>query len=194
MLRHLLHILALLLALTGCAQLPGSDTTANFPKRPARAAIADFSLDGRIVIQHRQTSYSLNIFWQHAEQTDAIMLSTPLGQGIAELTRNDDGMRLVTAEKREYTAPDWSALTRQLFGIDLPLADLPRWLVATVPVGALGVHYDASGRPQRQLIDGWLVAYSAYESAAADALPSMVMLSREDIEVKLKIDDWKISQ
>ncbi|MFA7281734.1 MAG: lipoprotein insertase outer membrane protein LolB [Sterolibacterium sp.] len=194
----MLHILplflALLLALTGCAQFSGSDRGTYLPQRPARAAIADFSLDGRIVIQHQQTSYSVNISWQHSAQTDAIMLSTPLGQGIAELTRNTDGMRLVTSEKREYNAPDWSALTHQLFGIDLPLANLPRWLVGTVPAGALGVHYDDSGRPQRQWIDGWLVAYAAYESAAADALPTLIELTREDIQVKLKIDQWLISQ
>jgi len=192
--RHVLHILALLLALAGCAQMPGSDAGSGLPKRPARAMIAEFSLDGRIVIQHQQTNYSLNIAWQHAPQTDAIMLSTPLGQGVAELTRNANGMRLVTAEKREYNAPDWSALTHQLFGIDLPLADLPRWLVGTVPAGALGVHHDERGRPQRQWIDGWFVVYSAYESAAADALPTLIVFSREDIQVKLKVDDWKISQ
>jgi len=187
------YLLALLLALTGCAQLPGSDRD-NLPKRPPRSAIAEFSLDGRIVIQHRQTSYSANIFWQHAAQTDTILLSTPLGQGIAELTRNASGMRLLTSERREYNAPDWAALTHQLFGIDLPLTGLPRWLAGSVPVEALGVHHDALGRPLRQWVDGWLVVYAAYESAAADALPSLVELAREDIQVKLRIDDWKIIQ
>ena len=47
---------------------------------------------------------------------------------------------------------------------------------------------------QRLLSDGWLVAYLEYESDAADALPTLVELRREDIEVRLKIDEWLLPQ
>ena len=188
--RRLLYGLASLLVLTGCAQLPGGDVAAKFAQRPARTAIAAYTLAGRIAIHQEQRHFAVNITWQHAPQNDEIMLSTPLGQGVAELTRNAAGMRLVTAERREYTAPDWQALATQIFGIDLPIAHLPLWLVGAVPVDALGVRYDGSGRPQQMLADGWLVAYLEYESGAADALPTLIELRREDIEVRLKIDDW----
>ena len=184
-------VLALLLMLTGCAQLPGS-AAGKSEQRPGRAAIFEFALSGRIAIQRQESHYVVNLAWLHAPQSDEIMLTTPLGQGVAELTRNAAGMRLLTAEKREYTAPDWPALTRQLLGLDLPLASLPRWLVGAVATDALGVSYDGSGRLQQQLAEGWLVAYLEYESAAADALPTLVELRREDIEVKLKIDDWQL--
>jgi len=192
MLRHLLNVLGLLLALTGCAQLPGGGFDAGLAQRPPRTAIDEFALSGRIAIQRQESHYAVNISWQHAVRSDEILLSTPLGQGVAELTRNADGMHLVTAERREYTAPDWQALSSRLFGIDLPLASLPRWLVGAVPSDALGVKYDGSGRPQQLLADGWWVAYLEYESGAADALPILVELKRDDIEVKLKIDDWQI--
>lgn len=192
--RLLLHVLALLLMLTGCAQMPGRESGAKIGLRPARTAIDAYTLTGRIAIQRQESHYAVNLSWQHAPHSDEIMLSTPLGQGVAELTRNAAGMRLITAERREYTAPDWQALTSQLFGIDLPLASLPRWLVGAVPADALGARYDGSGRPQQQLVDGWLVAYLKYESEAPDALPTLVELRREDIEVRLKVDEWQISQ
>lgn len=192
--RSLVNILGLLLMLTGCAQLPGSESGAKIGLRPVRTTIDAYTLTGRIAIQRQEKHYAVNLTWQHTPHNDEIMLSTPLGQGVAELTRNAAGMRLITAERREYTAPDWQALTSQLFGIDLPLASLPRWLVGAIPVDALGVKYDGSGRPQQQLVDGWLVAYLKYESAAPDALPTLVELRREDIEVRLKIDDWVLPQ
>ena len=191
---RLLHVLALLLMLTGCAQLPGGGNGAEIGLRPVRTAIDAYTLTGRIAINQQEKHYAVNLAWQHAPHSDEIMLSTPLGQGVAELTRNAAGMRLITAERREYTAPDWQALTRQLFGIDLPLASLPSWLVGAVPADALGVRYDGSGRPQQQLVDGWMVAYLNYESAASDALPTLVELRREDIEVRLKIDEWLLPQ
>ena len=192
--RSLVNILALLLMLTGCAQLPGRESGAKIELRPARTAIDAYTLTGRIAIQRQEKHYAVKLAWQHAPQSDEIMLSTPLGQGVAELTRNATGMHLITAERREYTAPDWQALTNQLFGIDLPLAALPHWLVGAISADALGVRYDGSGRPQQQLVDGWLVAYLKYQSAAPDALPTLVELRREDIEVRLKIDEWLIPQ
>jgi outer membrane biogenesis lipoprotein LolB len=40
--------------------------------------------------------------------------------------------------------------------------------------------------------DGWQIAYLVYESAAPDALPTLIELRRDDIDVRLKIDTWQI--
>ncbi|MFA7270841.1 MAG: lipoprotein insertase outer membrane protein LolB [Sterolibacterium sp.] len=185
-------LLALMVMLTGCAQLPGSTTGSGIAPRPTRMAIDAFTLAGRIAIHQEQRHYAVNISWQHTPESDEIMLATPLGQGVAELTRNAAGTRLIAADRREYNAPDWQALGTRMFGLDLPLAHLPRWLVGDVPTDALGVKYDGMGRPQQWVADGWLVNFLGYESGAADALPSLIELNRGEIEVRLKIDDWQL--
>jgi len=51
---------------------------------------------------------------------------------------------------------------------------MPKWLAGQPPAPA----------------SGWQVTYLDYESAAADALPTLIELRRDDIEVRVRIDDW----
>ena len=189
----LLPPLALTFLLAACAQLPGAISENAASPRPARAAGGGFLLTGRIAVSQGQQRHAVNITWQHSAARDEIFLATPLGQGLAELTRDAAGARLTTAERREFNAPDWQALSVQVFGFPLPLSALPRWLQGEVPAEALGVKYDGAGRPQRMVVDGWQVAYLDYAGNAVDALPALIEMKREDIEVRWKIDDWQLS-
>jgi outer membrane lipoprotein LolB len=105
-------------------------------------------------------------------------LTTPLGQGVAELTRDPQGARLVTADRREVLAADWAGLAEQVFGTRLPLDSLPDWL---------------SGRPPTRL-SGWRVEYLEYQSDAADALPTLIEATRGDIGLRLKVSEWIVAQ
>jgi len=192
--RRLLSFLALMAMLAGCAQLPDLEQATRLAPRPARTTIAAYTLAGRIAVRAGERHYAVNLTWQHALERDEILFASPLGQGIAELTRDAAGARLTTAERREYAAADWQGLSAQVFGFSLPLEALPRWLVAAVPADALGVTRDGAGRPRQMVSEGWQVAYLGYESAAADALPVLLELKRDDIEVRLKIDDWQLPQ
>lgn len=198
-LRRLLPALLLICLASGllaaCAQLPGAPSGDTPPQpRPARTAGSDYFLSGRIAVRHGEQHYAVNITWRHSATRDEIFVATPLGQGIAELARDAAGARLTTADRREFNAADWQALSVQVFGFALPLSALPLWLLAEVPAEALGVNYDGAGRPQRMVADGWQVAYLEYASAAVDALPALIELRHEDIEVRLKIDEWQVSR
>lgn len=192
MTRLVLHALAPMVILTGCAHLLGNVSQDKLEPRPVRSTIDVFTLVGRIAVHQDQRHYAVSITWQHAPDSDEILLATPLGQGIAELTRDTAGTRLLTAERREFTAPDWQALSTRMFGFALPLSRLPGWLVANVPADALGVSYDGVGRARQMVAADWRVDYLDYESEAADALPILIELKREDIEVRLKIDEWQL--
>ena len=133
-----------------------------------------FSLDGRIAVRQGEQRHYANIAWQHDARHDSILVTTPLGQGIAQLSRSDDGARLTTADRKEVAAADWEALAERVLGARLPLNDLPGWLTGRPPDPATG----------------WQVKYLDYQSEAADALPTLIELKRDDIEVRLKIDDW----
>lgn len=187
MLRRLLHsVIALVLSsvLGACVQLPSTEGLL----RPPRAAIEAYTLTGRITVRQGEQRYVASIAWQHDAPRDEILLSTPLGQGIAELTRDASGARLTTADRHEFTAPDWEGLSARAFGFALPLSLLPRWVVADAPEGAI---LDAVGRPKHFVADGWEVDYLDYEGEADYALPQRVELKRDDIELRLKIDEWQ---
>lgn len=197
MLRRLLPTLVLTGLLAACAQLPGASSGDAVTSHPVRTGISSYLLTGRIAISQGQQRHAANITWRHSPARDEILLTTPLGQGIAELTRDAAGARLTTAERREFTAPDWQALAVEVFGFPLPLSALPRWLLADVPAEALGIKYDSIGRPQRMVVDGWQVAYLDYAGADVDALPALIEMRRDGIdaiEVRLKIDEWQLSR
>lgn len=157
--------------------------------RPARQDIAAFSIEGRIAVRQGEKSSNARLSWQHQTERDDILVTGPFGQGIAELVRDAAGARLITADHQEFTARDWTALTEKIFGVTLPLDDIAQWL----PGNVASVERDALGRPVRVVENGWHIAWPAYESAAADALPAVVELRRDDIEVRLKIDQWQLN-
>jgi outer membrane lipoprotein LolB len=136
--------------------------------------LTEFEFDGRVAVRQGETRHHVNISWRHDITNDEILLTTPLGQGVAELSRNTTGARLVMADRSEFVAADWEGLAEQLFGTRLPLNDLPAWVAG---------HAGAS-------VGGWRVEYLDYQSNARDALPTLLEMKRNDIVVRLKIDGW----
>ena len=161
----LLWAVALLLA--GCA------TVGALPQRPAVGDITQFAFVGRLAVRQGENRHHVNVDWRHDARSDEILLTTPLGQGVAELVRDAGGARLTLADRRSYTAADWGALSQQVFGFPLPLGASPRWLL-----GELGA------------TEGWRVTVVAREAERADGLPTVIELERDDIALRLKIDEW----
>jgi len=163
--RLLAPLLVLLLA--GCAAVPV------VTQRPAAQDIVQFAFVGRLAVRQGETRHHVNVDWRHDSQHDEILLTTPLGQGVAELVRDAGGARLTLADKRSFAANDWSALSRQVFGFQLPLGASARWLLG-----------DSAAT------EGWRVTVVEREAEQAGALPMVIELERDDIAVRLKIDEW----
>ena len=182
-------VLVLFAMIGGCALLQGPAKTGISTPRPPGSAIAAYTLSGRISVRRGEERHNANIAWDHDVAHDEILLSTLLGQGIAELTRDAAGARLVTADRQEFSAPDWVSLSSRVFGFALPLVRLPRWVVADAPGEG---KRDTAGRAQQFSEDGWTVDYLDYESPAATALPQLIEIRRDDIVIRLKIDEWQM--
>jgi outer membrane lipoprotein LolB len=162
-------VLALILALllSGCATHPV------LSPRPSADAITAFAFVGRLAVRQGETRHYVNIDWRHDPASDSILLTTPLGQGVAEIERDAEGARLTLADRRSFAAPDWSELSQEVFGFPLPLSGATRWLLGDL----------------RQT-DGWRVTIVEREGNTPDALPAIIELERDDIAVRLKIDEW----
>ncbi|MBP9713168.1 MAG: outer membrane lipoprotein LolB [Sterolibacterium sp.] len=188
--------------LPGCASL-GADavrvsgnTLPLQTLRSSRADITGFELEGRISVRQGEKRHIVNLSWHHEAAQDQLLLTTPLGQGLAELTRDAQGAHLRLSDRRSFAAADPEALAEQMFGIRLPLSVLSRWLVGQVPPAREPGQNDALGRPQWRKIDGWRMRYeyADSENPAADALPVLFEMQQnaEDIDVRLKIDQWQV--
>ena len=178
--------------LFGCASLtPPSEAPA---ARPVRSAINQFKLSGRLAVRNGAESFSGRIDWRHGDDgSERILLSSPLGQGLAELDADRQGARLHTSDNKRYAGPSLDDLSEQVFGARLPLSSLPRWVLGDAPGDGKRLALDSLGRPASFWMAGWRVAYLSYESEMANALPSLIRLSRDELDVRLKIDRWELA-
>ena len=145
-----------------------------------------FELSGRVAVRNARDSGSARIFWRHSSDTDEMLITSPVGQGIARISREGDLFRLVTSESKEYRAHDAESLTEEALGWRLPLSGLSDWVQGRAsldrPAGVTG--RAGEGLEIRQ--DGWTIAYEEFR----EGKPFRLRLSREGIEIRLIVDQW----
>lgn len=178
-----LFLAVLLAALLGaCATVPEASGTAR------RDTVDAFALVGRFSLRHQDKNYSGRLTWHHSGADNELLLSSPFGQGIAQITTSDHGARLTTSDGKVYAAADSESLTREVLGYPLPLVQLTDWVRGRS--GAAAAEVDGQGRPLSLRHEAWRIDYG-YDSDDAQALPSRVFAERADgIELRLRIDEW----
>jgi len=141
-----------------------------------------------VAIKNAGDGASGNITWRHSRDADDVFITSPIGQGIARITRAGDRARLVTADGKSFEANDAEALTEQVLGWRLPLAGLPDWVQARPVAGgsAAVIGKNAAGQVSEIRQSGWRMEYLAWR----DDLPSRITFGRDTLEIRLLIDRW----
>ena len=133
----------------------------------------DFSLAGRIAARSGKEAFTGNITWRHVGSGDELLISTPTGQGVAQIVRQGDAVVLRTSEGREYRAADSESLTQRVLGFRLPIEGLAQWV---------------QGKPSPALEGrGWKVEYQGYD---AQKRPTRMRVFNEGAELRLAISQW----
>ena len=90
----------LALALGGCASVPPAPRIA--PETPLSP---NWTLQGRIGVQSGEQSLSGQIRWQHRAESDEVLMTSPLGQGVARIVRDAGGVALEVPNQPVRRAP-----------------------------------------------------------------------------------------
>jgi outer membrane lipoprotein LolB len=152
---------------------------------------ADWVLQGRIGVQNGEQSLSGQIHWQHRADADELLLTSPLGQGVARIVRNVEGVALEVPNQAIRRAADADTLTREALGYVLPVAGLTWWVQARPdPARAFEATRDAAGRLAQLRQDGWVIDYLQY-AADTPARPRKLVVTREGLEIRLVADSWQ---
>lgn len=166
-----------LLILGACAQLESK-----------LAQDLEFDLAGRLAARYGNESFSGNLAWRHARNADEMLITNPLGAGIARIVREGDAVILSTAEPKEYRAADAEALTEEVLGFRLPLAGLADWVRGRPSTESPATaEYALDGRLLSLQQRGWNIEYLEYEGKR----PSRLRLVYPGIELRLAISQWK---
>lgn len=187
-----LHAIFCTLILSACASLPPPPAVA--PSLTAREIIHDFSLEARFSLRHEEKNHNGRLSWRHSSTRDHLLLASPFGQGMAEISSDASGVRLITSDGKSYEAVDAEKLTQQVLGFPLPLGKLADWVrgknTAEVSVSDNAKVFDAFGRLLRLRQDAWLINYE-YDSDDPLALPGRLFIEGEGVlELRLRIDEW----
>lgn len=186
--RHLVWV-ALTVLLGACAtpQLPASSAPT-----PTLSQNTPWSLQGRIALKAGDKSLSGQLEWQHRNNREELLLLTPLGQGVARIVSDDEGVLLEVPNQAPRRAPDAESLTRQALGVALPLSGLSHWIrVRPDPLRPFEQSLDASGRVGQIRQDGWVIDYPQYMNDT-DSRPRKLNIARGGLEIRLVIDTWEL--
>ncbi len=187
--------LSLLLAglLAACAHLPGYAPPAKAVVLPP--PLAFFQLEGRVSVKTDAESFSGGMTWRHAPERQTLLLSTPLGQGVAELHGDERGVELRDSAGRVHHAADAETLVHQALGVTLPVKGLAWWVVGNVrPDTHYQAEADADGRLAVLQQDGWRIEFSRYAESAGRFLPGKLIARRgDDLEIRVVVDQWNLT-
>lgn len=177
--RHLLVLAPL--ALYGCASVPQPGVT------PA-GMLQGFVLQGRVSVQYGEESLSGQLNWRADVAGDEVLLSSPLGQGLASISRNEAGVTLTRPGQPAVMAENVEMLTQSELGFRLPLSGLRYWIQARPdPARASKVKRNADGSVEQIAQDGWKIDYLQFH----ENRPRKIQVAREGLEIRLVIDEWQ---
>jgi outer membrane lipoprotein LolB len=163
---------------SACASLPAPVST----DKPA------FEISGRVAVRYGGESATGRAEWRHTPAADDMVISNPLGQGIAELTRRGGEYTLVTADGKRHTAGDAESLTEGVLGWRLPLGGLPDWVQGR-PLPGEPAQISLDGTRLATLAQsGWRIEYLEY---GENGLPRLLRLTRDTLDIRLVIEEWR---
>lgn len=153
-----------------------------------------FELSGRIAVRYGSEASGGQLRWRHDRDGDEMLISSPLGQGIARILRDGEAITLTTANGRAYRAADAEALTERVLGFRVPLAGLSAWVQGRPApgLGSVQAWRDAQGRLAVLEQAGWRIEYLAYSDAPdTPELPTRLRLTYPALELRLVIGEWR---
>jgi outer membrane lipoprotein LolB len=175
-----------LVLLGGCAAQPARVTA------PA-AEIKAVDLTGRISLKQAGHSGVANLHWHHAPPDHDIRLYSALGETIADIAQDRNGVTLLTAQKQRYSASDADSLMEQVLGWSLPLNGMQYWILGrAAPGGTAEIQRGPDNRIQHMVQDHWQIDYSNYRPVGSAELPGKIFMQRDDVKVRVVIDSWKV--
>lgn len=177
----------LLFVLVGCSTVKTYDARLGRELNQQQGnKLQKWRLQGRLLIKSDDL-LTANIQWQHNKEKDQLKLFGALGMGAMLIELNEHEIVLDTGEGEKLRSHDIDRFIARKIGFVVPLTALRRWVVGgylpDVPVLPLENGF-------QQL--GWQITYSEYMQTSVGVLPRKIKISKDNIKLKLIVDQWDI--
>jgi outer membrane lipoprotein LolB len=187
---RLLTVACCLIALNACVSTRPAPRGGEWSMRLQTLQHADaWALQGRAAVAAGTQGWQASLDWRQSASSSELHLSGPLGIGAQAIKQTPNGLSINGA------APSAAALAQlqDRLGFELPIGDLRYWLLGVPdPKGSFDLQRNDQDRAQHLVQAGWSIDYDRYMAAAGDVLPALIVLTRDDVRVRIVVDHWDI--
>jgi outer membrane lipoprotein LolB len=179
-----------LIALSACVTRPPPNVTSAWSMRAQALQHANsWKLDGRAAVAAGTQGWQASLDWRQNDSSSELHLAGPLGIGAQVITRTAKGISVNGAPPSDSTL---SQLQERL-GFELPIDDLRFWLLGVPnPASAFELTRNPQDRALHLTQSNWSIDYDSYTPAGGDVLPARIVLTREDVRVRIIVDHWDL--
>lgn len=189
--------------LSACASLnqpplPVTDESHElWQQRQQGLALLDaWSIRGRVAIFVEEKVYNLGLGWNRHGDESTLKLEASLGQGVIQLQKSNTQVELTTSEGDLFEGSNAEQVLYQSSGLVIPVEGLETWIKG-IPHQSTRYLPDIDGLGHAITIqqDGWKINYFDYEVAPISdinwPLPRKIYMKRENLALKIVIDQWQ---
>ena len=152
-----------------------------------------WQLMGRLGLRVPDQSGSMSVEWLQNQQDFTVYLDGPLGQSLAKIVSNGQGI-VVEADGKRYQGRTPEALLFSLTGWQLPVSYLRFWIQG-VPVPGIqetSMQLDNKGQLSHLQQAGWTIDYLEYQSQSPVSLPGRIRVKKDDVQMTLVARRWQV--
>lgn len=195
--------LAGILLLGGCVSAPPRpavpvDAVAAREADARRAALVDWSLEGRVAISNARQGGSGRLDWTQRGERYDLTLSAPVTRQGWRLSGDASSARLDGVEGGPREGADVEALLFGATGWEIPVRAMVDWVRGVAAAedvhGPARMEHGAGNLPARLEQAGWAIEYRDWFEAGPGqpALPRRIEASRDQARVRLVVDGWTV--
>ena len=155
------------------------------------AALANWSMSGRIAVSDGGQGGSGRIEWKQDGARYAATLSAPVTRQSWRVDGGPGGATIEGLSGGPRSGPDASALVFDATHWRVPVDALGAWLLGLDRDGDT-VHFGADGRIDRIDGAGWSVDYGDWRTTGGVDLPGRIEAVQGTARVRLVVDDWSL--
>ena len=193
-----LSSLIALIGLSACTSLLESSRSVDGElwrsQSDALLRLQDWSLSGRFGIFNETEAWNGDLSWRQRDQQYQIQLSGPLGQGSALIKGANGYSELQLSESEIHIASDPESLLTRYLGLNIPVSGLRYWVLGIpAPKARIeSMEVNDSQQITRMKQQGWDIRFKRYQLVEGQTLPTKIFLERQDLSVRLVVDQWKL--
>ena len=160
----------------------------------AVSKIGSWKIKGRVAVQNGKESATATLYWDQISSNYELRLIGPLGQGTYIFNGSPDGVILRAPNNKILTADTPDQLMNEGLGWAVHFAGLKYWIrgIPEPDINYSQLLLDGKGRLSDLKQSGFTVSILRYTDQAGISLPEKIIISNDNIRLKMVIQNWSI--